>query len=186
MPTSVRGKEFIRGNHDGPYGVDDTYTVCRLSIPRQQLVEEIDEHHLHPGYRVLHMRDRHGNVVDERPQNTPDTLAFTNINQGNWPACCPAEAHAAEAADNQPPRRLSPDGVGVTEYIHGHRDGANRRNEHYTICRLGVPVRTLVREVREGFHPDYEVTYKGGQFHVRRKDGTEEPTWSCGMVCPLR
>ncbi len=70
--------EFIRGNRDGPYGVDDTYTVCRVRIPRSRLVEEIDVHKLHPGYRVLHMKNG-----DVRPQNVPDNIAFTNINQGD-------------------------------------------------------------------------------------------------------
>jgi hypothetical protein len=166
MPDIVRGKEFIRGNHDGPYGVDDTYTVCRLSVPRPQLVKEIDEDHLHPGYRVLHMRDRHGKVIDERPQKTPDSLAFTNVNHGDCPADPPA-------------RRLVQGGDGIPEYIHGHRDGTNRRNEHYTISRLGVPLETLVLEIREGLHPEF-------QFQVRRKNGDPEPEWKCGMVCPLR
>lgn len=177
--------EFIRGNHDGPYDVDDTYTVCRVNVPRRQLVEEIDTLQLHPGYRVLHVRDASGNVIDERPQNTPDGIAFTNINQGNWPECCPAEKHRNQAAKEGPSSRLAPSGTCTVEYIHGHRDGKNRRNEHYTICRLGVPMRILAREVREGLHPDYEVVYKCGQFQVRRKDGTEEPAWRCGMVCSL-
>lgn len=184
--------EFIRGNHDGPCGADDTYTVCRVRVPRDRLVDEIDGHHLHPGYRVLHIRDRHNpdpqkrcRVVAAWPQNTPDTLAFTNINHGSWPACCPAEQHVGEAAREGPPRRLAPAGARTVEYIHGHHDGPGGHNDHYTICRLGMPRRLLIWEVDEGLHPEYRVVCKAGEPHVERGDGTE-PSWRCGMVCPHR
>jgi hypothetical protein len=172
--------EFIRGNDDGPYRVDDTYTVCRVRVRRADAVDETERLHLHPGYHVIRGPDG-----SKFLRNIPDNIAFTNINQGDWPKCCPAERARATAAPEGPPQRLPTDGTRVTEYIHGHQDGKKRRNEHYTICRLGVPLRMLAREVREGLHPDYEVvTFKAGQFHIRRKDGTE-PTWRCGMVCAI-
>ena len=131
------------------------------------------------------MRNGDGEIVDERPQNTPDTRLFNNINKGSEPWRCPARDRVLDAASEGPPRRLAPAGTRTVEFIHGHRDGENRRNEHYTICRLGVPVRTLVWEVREGLHPHYEVRTEGDQFYLRRKNG-KTPEWRCGMVCPMQ
>jgi hypothetical protein len=177
--------ELIRGNRDGAHGTSSTYTICRLKAPRQQLVEEIEGEHLHPGYRVLHLRDAKGQVIDERPQNTPDGISFTNINHGQWPACCPAAKHATSAsADMGQKRAAAVAGGRVVEYVHGHRDGKNRRNEHYTICRLGVPAETVAWEVREGLHPGYQVTYQGSHPEVTKTNSTQ-PVWHCGMACEV-
>lgn len=188
MPKPSCGFEFIRGNRDGAHGTSATYTLCRLSIPRPELVREIEVERLHPGYRVLHKRNPRGEVIDAWPQNTPDGIAFTNINHGDVPQRCPAEKLVAispeRAGAGVLQTRLSGVGPRVVEYIHGHRDGKGGRNEHYTICRLGVPADTLEWEVREGLHPDYEAVHDGRRTEIRSKNGPL-PDWRCGMVCEL-
>lgn len=190
--------EFIRPNRDGAYGTSDTYTVCRLDIVRERLIKEIDQQGLHPGYQVGHRRDervgkdgkvvRDGNgcvvwdVIDAWVQNRPDDIAFTNVNQGSWPACCPAHESKQHAKPDVPQRRLQEGHARETEFIHGHRDGRNHRNEHYTICRLGVPVEQLAWEVREGLHPGYVVVYEGRKISIRTAQYAD-PEFRCGIAC---
>lgn len=187
MPDS--GYELIRGNRDGAHGTSATYTVCRMSVPRARLVREIDEERLHPNYRVIHKRNTRGEVIDAWPQNTPDGIAFTNINHGDVPKRCPAETLVAispeRAGAGGLQRRLGGGGPRVVEYVHGHRDGTGGRNEHYTICRLGVPQDTVEWEVREGLHPDFEAVHRGRHTEIRSKNGPL-PDQHCGMVCELR
>jgi hypothetical protein len=184
MPNTIQPRELIRGNRDGAYGESATYTICRLFVPRERLVREIEEERLHPGYRVVHKRNARGEVLDAWPQNTPDGIAFTNINHGDWPGCCPAAKHLASAGADVPQKRLGNGGARVIEYIHGHRDGKKGRNERYTLCRLGVPEEIVAWEVREGLHPGFDAVHTGRRTEIRSKRGNQ-PEWRCGMACEL-
>lgn len=41
------------------------------------------------------------------------------------------------------------------EFIRGNRDGPNRRNETYTVCRVNVPMKRFEKERALGLHPVY-------------------------------
>lgn len=41
------------------------------------------------------------------------------------------------------------------EFIRGNRDGPNRRNETYTVCRVNVPIERFEEERALGLHPSY-------------------------------
>ncbi|MCP5110972.1 MAG: hypothetical protein GY953_09070 [bacterium] len=58
----------------------------------------------------------------------------------------------------------------MSVFIHGNHEGYNRRNESYTICRIDVPRKLLVEEIRRGYHPFHVVETVGGKEYPRLKD----------------
>lgn len=180
-------QEIIRGNHDGSSGGSATFTICRIAIPREILVDEV-KGDWHPGYHTVRVKQpsRPGEYTEYVRAN-PDRIFLNNINKrsGGW--FCVAQTDSGKArGQTQPAEASTWSQAKMIEFIHGNRDGEHLRNETYTICRLGVPAARLVDEIEAGLHPGYAVVSRdGGRIPVPRP-GTKDinQTWQCAMVPP--
>lgn len=57
----------------------------------------------------------------------------------------------------------------MADHIHGNADGENGENDTYTIPGRGstIPRRTLVREVKQGRHPNHHIYKREGEEYLR-------------------
>jgi len=147
-------KEFIRGNRDGRNGRNETYTVCRLAVPAKDLSVELS-------------RGGHHHFVT-CPSTCPVAQNYSSYKRH---AGTEADISTWEAAN------LSLGGRESLEVIHPE---PSSNGETYTICRLGVPRKTLVEEVdkrikkkvggkvvTKKLHPRYRTIRVGGEKFVQ-------------------
>lgn len=57
----------------------------------------------------------------------------------------------------------------MANHIHGNADGENGENDSYRIPgrSANIPRRTLVREVKQGQHPNYHIYERDGEEYLR-------------------
>lgn len=180
MANGNYGKEFIHGSGDGPGNASDTYTICRVEVPRQQVVEEIHQG-MHPKYDVVKDEDI------EYPHNRTDTnqphaRMIDNVNHPKRAWQCPAQSMQATAA-GEPVPGIVPKGAKTMELIHGDKvPSTGAKDRTYTICRLGVPRRQLVREIDAGMHPGYRVEDSGDRRYPSPANVKATQGWNCCFV----
>lgn len=141
--------EFVRGNRDAPDGTSETYTVCRLRVPKKRLDEEM-QLGLHPHFLSLERRG-------ECPAHLfLKAAAMKRARLGHAtppPSAVPLERWRASGLLGRPAEAV--------EVIQRDPDRSGDASS-FTICRIAVPRERMVLEVKEGLHPGY---------HVRRRRG---------------
>lgn len=198
MPTSIAGRagkrrkaeperEFIRGNRDGTRRANETYTVCRIGVSQKRLDEEMQLGlHSHfvsadlcwdcPGHMFVKAQKKHlrrlGGAQDQGKYSAPSAVDLKR-----W-------------------QKSGQDKGGVETLEIVQRDLRPSGDSTYTICRVGVPRLTMVREVESGLHPGYHVrTGKRGRYvqgnptrpfdNVNYPD-SETPGLAARELCPYR
>ena len=169
------GEEFIHGNGDGPGNTSDTYTVCRVGVPRDRVVEEIREG-LHPKYQLVHVRGI------PYPRNKGNTKAIDNVNAPNGPWQCPAHAATLTAEGSLESFVECGRRGKMVEFIHGEKVNGKPQDRTYAICRPGVPRRRLVQEIEAGLHPSYQLAVEGDRLYPRPANTLVTEHWQCCMV----
>jgi len=181
---SGQGYELIHGNRDGPGKTNETFTICRVGVPRRRVATEIKKG-LHPDYHLVRVKEIY------YPRNNPNSESMDNVNaqKGGW--CCPAHAQskcqssrrAAGAPDGE--RRFLP-GVSPetrsTDFIHGEEPPDEAKDRTYALCRLGVPRRQLVWEIAAGLHPGYGLLHSPRGYLPWPTNSAETERWSCCLV----
>lgn len=168
------GLEHIHGNQDGPHGLSDTYTICRVGVPKARLLTEVDAG-LHPNYEVVQ-----GAKGSKYLRNSPNARGIDNIDSGAPWVC---------RAHHGPLRAEGPLGASLkarlvyptrmTEFIHGEQP-RGRAKTSYTLCRLGVPRQRVVEEIHAGMHPGYHVVVRSGLEIPEPR--SSDNTWRCCML----
>ncbi|HSL84544.1 MAG TPA: hypothetical protein VLF66_17355 [Thermoanaerobaculia bacterium] len=60
-----------------------------------------------------------------------------------------------------------------SEFIRGNRDGPGGTSATYTVCRVGVPRRRLVAEIRKDLHTKYHLVRVGGFSYPRNNPNSQ-------------
>lgn len=166
------GLEFIHANSAGPGGVSDTYTICRVGVPRARLVREVQKG-FHPHYQIVHVDGR------DFVRRKPGAEEVERVNQdGPWVCAAQTEAQRTREGSYRNLVRLPPCEPNL-ELIHGEQSPRDGRNRSYTVCRLAVPRERLLQEISEGMHPGYSVTQESGVKVPQPNHHVD--CWSCAV-----
>ncbi len=171
-----RGYEFIHGNRDGAGKTSETYTICRVGVPRRRVIAEIEKG-LHTKYHLVKVRGFY------YPRNNPNSKAIDNVNapSGGWQ--CPA--HWAQLTPAGPLKSFveneATDARKVV-FIHGDKVTTSSPMRTYTICRLGVPRQRLNQEIAAGLHPDYCLVRRARGFFSWPTNAKATESWRCCIV----
>ncbi len=172
-----RGFEFIHGNRDGSGKASDTYTICRVKVPRRRLAAEIKQG-LHPKYRLTRVK---GCYYPEASAHSP-AIVHINTPLGGWR--CPAQSIKQLPVAGRPRKLVdsAQKGARIVEFIHGDTVPAKPSNRTYTICRFGVSRRRVVEEITAGLHPGYCIVRRPTGFYPSPTNAQAIENWRCCMV----
>lgn len=143
--------DFIRGNRDGPNRRNESYTVCRLHVPKDRFDNETALG-LHPG-----------------------TVALTGVEP------CPAESFLQRSKKSLSPLEPAPLSAWsqkhgglktVPAHAAEHVHSTSPVDGSCTICRLRVPRQRMVEEVHAKLHPGYHVVTMATGYEYVQGDRT--------------
>jgi len=137
-------REFIRSNGSPQ---SETYTVCRLEVPLHRFADEL-------------RLGMHRHFVNSPTECPAMTLGYYQQHAG--PA---ASFEAWEKAGLRPGPRET------LEVVH---PSSRRNGGTLTICRIGVPRKTLIEELDANLHDHYHATRRKGSEFAQGNPSNEE------------
>ena len=168
---------FIHGNHEGPNRRNESYTICRVNVPRQRLVEEIRR-----GYHPFHEVE----TIDGKEYPKLKSGRLTDPPRNPWIACAECRAVGSKKFATPEPEPI-PAYASPLQCDEERIIRQDEKKDTFFTCRLGVRRTDAVREALAGWYPGYHRLRVNGMSYLRNNPNFRSPDnvnsdWPCPHV----